>query len=45
MFKLENLKKFASNHPTLTLVGVGIYGIILGACIVRDLYHYNIIKK
>lgn len=45
MFKLENLKNFAIKHPTLTLVGAGIYGIILGACIVRDLYHYNIIKK
>lgn len=45
MFSFKNVKKFAVNHPTLALVGAGIYGIILGACIVRDLYHYNIIKK
>lgn len=45
MFEVKNLKKFAVNHPTLTLVGVGLYGIILGVCIVRDMYHYGIIKK
>lgn len=45
MFELENLKKFAKNHPVITIVGCGVYGIILGLCIAHDLRYYGIIKK
>lgn len=45
MFELNNLKTFAKNHPVLTIVGAGFYGIVLGLCIAHDLYYYNIIKK
>lgn len=41
MFELENLKKFAVNHPVLTIMGAGI----LGLCIAHDLRYYGIIKK
>lgn len=45
MTRVEKLKEFAVKHPMITMISFGLYGIILGACLVRDLYHYNIIKK
>lgn len=45
MFELENLKKFAKNHPVITLSCCWLYGFILGLCIIHDLRYYGIIKK
>lgn len=44
MFSFENVKKFAVKHPVLTIVGAGVYGIVLGLCIAHDLRYYKIIK-
>lgn len=45
MFKLENLKKFAINHPYITILMSGIYAAILVACVIHDLKYYGFIKE
>lgn len=43
--RIQKLKQFAVKHPVITILGCGVYGIILGLCIAHDLRYYGIIKK
>lgn len=45
MTRVEKVKDFAEKHPYITIAAVGLYSAVLALCLVRDLYHYGILKK
>lgn len=45
MTRVQKMKEFAEQHPYLTIAAVGLYSAALALCLVRDLYHYCILKK
>lgn len=45
MTRVEKVKEFAGKHPYLTITAAGLYSAVLALCLVRDLYHYGILKK
>lgn len=45
MTRVQKMKEFAERHPYITIAAAVVYSAVLALCLIRDLYHYGILKK